>query len=55
MAQKEKPRFSNVAVPVEHHAMLKEIADIEKRSMARQMAVLIEMAHEQIVLGKPVP
>lgn len=53
MAQKEKPRFSNVAVPVEHHAMLKEIADAEKRSMARELSVLIEMAYEQIILGKP--
>jgi hypothetical protein len=53
MPDKEKPVFRNVAVPTEHHAMLKEIADAEKRSMARELSVLIEMAYDQIVLGKP--
>jgi len=52
MAQKEK-RFSNVAVPVEDHALLKELSDVEQRSMARELSVLIRMAYDQIVLGKP--
>jgi len=53
MPTKEKPRFSNVAVPVEDHALLKELAEAESRSMARELSVLIRMAHDQIVLGKP--
>ncbi len=54
MAQKEKPRFSNVAVPVDDHALLKELADVEQRSMARELSVLIREAHRQIVQGQPV-
>lgn len=33
--------FKNVAVPVEDHELLREIAEVEQRSMARQLAVLI--------------
>lgn len=54
MAQKEKPRFQNVAVPVEDHALLKELADAEQRSMARELSVLIREAHRQIIQGHPV-
>jgi len=53
MAAKEKPRFCNVAVPVDDHALLKELAVAEQRSMARELSVLIRMAHDQIILGKP--
>lgn len=51
--KKEKPRFQNVAVPVEDHALLKELAEEEQRSMARELSVLIREAHRQIVLGQP--
>jgi hypothetical protein len=54
MAQKEKPRFQNVAVPLEDHALLKELADFESRSMARELSVLIREAYRQIVQGHPV-
>ena len=54
MAQKEKPRFQNVAVPVEDHALLRELADVEQRSMARELSVLIREAYSQIVQGKVV-
>jgi len=54
MPAKEKPRFCNVAVPVEDHALLKELADSEQRSMARELSVLIREAHRQIVQGHPV-
>jgi len=54
MAQKEKPRFQNVAVPVEDHSLLKELADVEQRSMARELSVLIREAYAQIVQGKVV-
>ena len=53
MAQKEKPRFQNVAVPVEDHALLKELADFEQRSMARELSVWIREAYKQIVQGHP--
>lgn len=53
MAQTKKPRFSNVAVPVEDHALLKELAEVEQRSMARELSVLIREAHRQIVQGQP--
>lgn len=54
MSQPDKPRFQNVAVPLEDHALLKELADFEQRSMAREVSVLIREAHRQIVQGHAV-
>lgn len=54
MSQTDKPRFQNVAVPIEDHALLKELADFEQRSMAREVSVLIREAHRQIVQGQVV-
>jgi len=54
MSDKEKPRFCNVAVPVSDHALLKELAKVEQRSMAQELSVLIKEAHRQIVKGHPV-
>ena len=54
MSDKEKPRFCNVAVPVLDHALLKELAKVEQRSMAQELSVLIKEAHRQIVKGHPV-
>lgn len=53
MPRPENPRFRNVAVPLEDHALLKELADAEQRSMARELSVLIREAHRQIVQGQP--
>jgi len=36
--------FKNVAVLAEDHALLREIADRERRSMAQQLTVLIRQA-----------
>lgn len=48
-----EPRFRTVAVPLEQHAQLKELAKVEHRSLARELASLIEEAYDQIILGKP--
>ena len=52
--EKPKPRFQNVAVPVDDHTLLRELAEVEQRSMARELSVLIREAHRQIVQGHPV-
>lgn len=51
MTQREKSRFKNVAVPVEDHERLKELADLEQRSMARELSVLIREAYQQLILN----
>jgi|TARA_R110000737_G_scaffold264549_1_gene272408 hypothetical protein len=38
------PQFRNVAVVLEDHALLRELAEKEQRSMARQLSVLIRRA-----------
>lgn len=40
--------FKNVAVPVEDHGLLSEIAAHEDRSMARQLAVMIRQKHREL-------
>lgn len=39
--------FRNVAVPLDVHHMIKELADMEERTIARQLAVMIRREHEQ--------
>jgi|TARA_R110002012_G_scaffold148419_2_gene307228 hypothetical protein len=41
---KEEPKFRNVAVLLDDHELLRELAETEQRSMARQMSVLIRRA-----------
>jgi hypothetical protein len=43
----EKAKFRNVAVPLETYEMLREVADREERTMARQIGVLIRKAYEE--------
>lgn len=43
----EKARFRNVAVPLETYEMLRQVADREERTMARQIGVLIRRAYEE--------
>lgn len=40
--------FRNVGVIAEDHDRLRELAEAEQRSMARQLSVLIRQAHEQM-------
>ena len=41
----EKATFRNVAVPIEVYEMIRELAKMEDRTIARQLAVLIKTAH----------
>ena len=42
----EKATFRNVAVPMEIYEMIRELAKMEDRTIARQLAVLIKTAHQ---------
>ena len=44
--KKEAPKFKNVAVLLDDHAMLHELATEDQRSMVRQLSVLIRKAYE---------
>lgn len=44
---KEAPKFRNVAVPVEDHERLRNLADADQRTMARQLSVLIRRAEQE--------
>lgn len=47
-------QFQNVAIPKSHIAKLKELAKLDNRSMARELAYLIEEAHAQLIgEGRP--
>lgn len=41
---KDKQKFQNVGLLKEDHALLRELAEKEQRSMARQLSVLIKKA-----------
>jgi len=41
----EKATFRNVAVPMEIYEMIRELAKMEDRTIARQLAVLFKTAH----------
>jgi hypothetical protein len=42
----EEPKFRNVGLLLEDHEKLRQLADREQRSMARQLSVLIRKALE---------
>jgi hypothetical protein len=44
---KEDPKFRNVGLLLEDHEKLRQLADREQRSMARQLSVLIRSAVEE--------
>lgn len=46
--QKSNTEFRNVGVIAEDHERLRELADYEQRSMARQLSVLIRQAYDQL-------
>jgi len=54
MLYREHP-FRNVAVPVDDHAKLQQIAEREDRSMARQLAVMIREKHRELFAGGSPP
>lgn len=53
MSKTKETKFRNVGVLIEDHELLREIAEIEQRSMARQLSVLIRKAFEE--LDEPQP
>lgn len=46
MPKTEESKFRNVGLLVEDHEKLRQLADREQRSMARQLSVLIRQAVE---------
>ena len=42
-----KKQFKNVAVPKETHAKIMELADLDGRSIARQLQFLIDQSYTQ--------
>ena len=45
---KDDQKFRNVGLLLEDHDKLRQLADREQRSMARQLSVLIRKAFEEI-------
>ena len=43
---KEDPKFRNVGLLLDDHEKLRQLAEREQRSMARQLSVLIRKAFE---------
>lgn len=52
MPRSEDIQFRNVAVPIEVYDMLREMAKVDDRSIARELAYLIKEAHAQIIGGQ---
>jgi hypothetical protein len=48
----EDIQFRNVAVPIEVYRLLRELAQVDDRSLARELAYLIKEAHAQIIGGR---
>jgi hypothetical protein len=46
-AKKEQP-FRNVALLPDDHARLKELADLDQRTMTRQLSVIIRREHDKV-------
>lgn len=47
---KEAPKFRNVAVLAEDHDRLRKLAEIDQRTMARQLSVLIRKAEQELAV-----
>ena len=46
-AKKEQP-FRNVALLPEDHKLLKELAELDQRTMTRQLSVIIRREHDKV-------
>ena len=51
MPRSKDIQFRNVAVPLDVYEMLRELAKLDDRSIARELAYLIKEAHSQIIGG----
>lgn len=52
MPRSEDVQFRNVAVPIGVYDLLRELAKLDDRSIARELAYLIKEAHAQIIGGQ---
>ena len=48
MKKTKEIKFRTVAVPNDVYKMIREIAEIEERTIARQLGVIIKKAHAQL-------
>ena len=48
MKKSKEVKFRTVAVPNDVYKMIREIAEIEERTIARQLGVIIKKAHAQL-------
>lgn len=46
--EKEKPKFKNVALLLDDHAMLNRLAKEDQRTMTRQLSMLIKREYERV-------
>ena len=49
MPRTKNIQFRTVAVPIDVYDKLRELADFDDRSLAREVALLIKEAHSQIL------
>ena len=45
-------QFRTVAVPLEVYSQIQKLAEMEQRSIARQLAVIINNAHKEMEVNK---
>lgn len=48
MPVKEKKVFQNVGLLAEDHAKLKEVCEVEMRSMSQQLSMMIRKTYDQL-------
>tara|TARA_R100000234_G_scaffold101176_2_gene70202 strand:+ start:9120 stop:9299 length:180 start_codon:yes stop_codon:yes gene_type:complete len=46
-SDREKQEFRNVALHLDTHSQIKEIADAEQRTITRQLKIIIEQKHAE--------
>lgn len=51
LKEKDKVQFQNVGLVKEDHELLRQIAQKEQRSMARQLSVMIRKAFDEMELA----
>lgn len=52
MPRSKDAEFKTVAVPAEVYGMLRQLAEVDDRTLARELAYLIKEAHSQIIGGR---
>ena len=52
MKKTKEVKFRTVAVPNDVYKMIKNIAEHQERTIARQLGVIIKKAHQQLMKGE---